>query len=140
LILEAPNDAELREILLNSKTIAVVGVSNKPDRPSYGVAKWLIENSHLDVYLVNPVITELFGRPVYASLADIPTKIDIVDVFRNIADAAQVLEDSKAIHAQTFWLQLGLSDENIYENAKAAGLNIVMNRCSKVEYDRLIKP
>ena len=138
MIQQAPSDDELREILKDSKSIAIVGVSDKPDRPSYGVAEWLINNSHLEVYLVNPRIAELFGRTVYPSLTELPVIPDIVDVFRNIADAPAILEESIANKAKTFWLQLGLTDEAVAERTIKVGLNSVQNRCSKIEYARLI--
>ena len=139
LFAEAPNDQVLKELLLGAQTIAVVGVSDKADRPSYGVAQWLIENSHLDVYLVNPRVDQLFGKKVWSTLADLPVKIDIVDVFRNIADAPAILDETIAIGAKVFWLQLGLSNQDIAEKAAAAGLIPIMNRCSKIEYQRLAK-
>jgi len=139
LFAEAPNDQILKELLLTSQTIAVVGVSDKADRPSYGVAQWLIENSHLDVYLVNPRVEELFGRKVYPALADIPVQIDIVDVFRNIADAPAILDEAIAINAKIFWLQLGLTDQAVAEKAATLSIIPVMNRCSKIEYQRLVK-
>jgi len=136
---EAPDDSVLKELLVHAQSIAIVGVSDKPDCPSYGVAQWLIENSHLDVYLVNPRVDELFGKKVYPTLADLPVKIDIVDVFRNIADAPAILDETIAIGAKVFWLQLGLSDQDIAEKAAAAGLIPIMNHCSKIEYQRLAK-
>ena len=136
---EAPDDSVLKELMLTAQTIAVVGVSDKADRPSYGVAQWLIENSHLDVYLVNPRVNELFGKKVYPTLADLPVKIDIVDVFRNIADAPVILDEAIDIGAKVFWLQLGLSDQAVAEKAATSGLIPIMNRCSKIEYERLIK-
>jgi uncharacterized protein len=139
LFAEAPKDEILKELLLTAQTIAVVGVSDKADRPSYGVAQWLIENSHLDVYLVNPRVNELFGKKVYPTLADLPVKIDIVDVFRNIADAPAILDEAIDIGAKVFWLQLGLTDQAVAEKATASGITPVMNRCSKIEYRRLIK-
>jgi hypothetical protein len=139
LFAEAPNDQVLKELLLGAQTIAVVGVSDKADRPSYGVAQWLIENSHLDVYLVNPRVDQLFGKKVWPTLADLPVKIDIVDVFRNIADAPAILDETITIGAKVFWLQLGLSDQDVAEKAASAGLIPIMNRCSKIEYQRLAK-
>ena len=136
---EAPNDQVLKELLLGAQTIAVVGVSDKADRPSYGVAQWLIENSHFDVYLVNPRVDQLFGKKVWPTLADLPVKIDIVDVFRNIADAPAILDETITIGAKVFWLQLGLSDQDVAEKAASAGLIPIMNRCSKIEYQRLAK-
>jgi len=139
LFAEAPNDQVLKELLLGAQTIAVVGVSDKADRPSYGVAQWLIENSHFDVYLVNPRVDQLFGKKVWPTLADLPVKIDIVDVFRNIADAPAILDETITIGAKVFWLQLGLSDQDVAEKAASAGLIPIMNRCSKIEYQRLAK-
>ena len=136
---EAPDDSVLKELLVHAQTIAIVGVSDKSDRPSYGVAQWLIENSHLDVYLVNPRVEQLFGKKVYATLADLPVKIDIVDVFRNIADAPAILDEAIAIDAKIFWLQLGLSDQDVAVKAAAVGIIPIMNRCSKIEYQRLVK-
>ncbi len=135
---QAPSDEELREILKSSQSIAIVGVSDKPDRPSYGVAEWLINNSHLEVYLVNPRVSELFGKTVYPSLSDLPITPDIVDVFRNIADAPAILEESIAVKAKTLWFQLGLADEAVAKQAVDAGLKSIQNRCSKIEYARLI--
>ena len=139
MIIEAPNDGDLRSLLLESRSIAIVGVSDKPDRPSYGVAQWLINNSHLEVYLVNPLLSELFGKPVYPSLSAIASPIDIVDVFRKIDDAPGILDEAIAVNAKVFWLQLGLSSQAIAEKAIAQGVTPVMNRCSKIEYARLVQ-
>ena len=135
---QAPDDQKLQEILKSSKTIAIVGVSDKSDRPSYGVAEWLIKNSHLDVYLVNPRVAELFGRMVYPSLEALPVAPDIVDVFRNIADAPANLEEALKVKAKVFWLQLGLEDEEVAKLAQAAGVISIQNRCTKIEYARLM--
>jgi len=136
---EAPDDSVLKDLLVQAQTIAIVGVSDKPDRPSYGVAQWLINNSHLQVYLVNPLLTELFDRPVYPTLSEIPEHIDIVDVFRKIDDAPGVLDETIALNAGVFWLQLGLSSEEIAAKALNSNITPVMNRCTKIEYARLIK-
>jgi predicted CoA-binding protein len=135
---QAPDDQKLQEILKSSKTIAIVGVSDKSDRPSYGVAEWLIKNSHLDVYLINPHVAELFGRKVYPSLEALPVAPDIVDVFRNIADAPAILEAALKVKAKVFWLQLGLEDEEVAISAQAAGVISIQNRCTKIEYARLM--
>ena len=82
----ALNALEISELLRNSKTVAIVGISDKPDRPSYGVARYLIENSHFDLFFVNPLLEEVLGKKVYKSLKEIPVAIDIVDVFRKPAD------------------------------------------------------
>ena len=125
------------EILRNATTIAIVGVSDKPDRPSYGVAKYLLENTDYDLYFVNPVVRELFGKPVYATLADIPTKIDIVDVFRKSEDIPGVMEQAIAIGAKNFWMQLGITNETSAVQGVAAGLGVVQDKCIKIEYEKL---
>jgi len=125
------------EILRSATTIAIVGVSDKPDRPSYGVAKYLLDNTDYELYFVNPVVKELFGKPVYATLADIPTKIDIVDVFRKSEDIPGVMEQAIAIGAKNFWMQLGITNESSAAQGAAAGLGVVQDKCIKIEYEKL---
>ncbi len=134
-----PDLTKRLEILKAAKTVAVVGVSDKPDRPSYGVVKWLMANTPYELYFVNPVITELFGQRVYKSLSDIPVKIDLVDVFRNPRDIPPVMDAAIAIGAKAFWMQLGISEADAAEKGLAAGLDVVQNACIKIEYDHLLK-
>jgi uncharacterized protein len=129
---------EITELLTGAKTIAVVGVSDKPDRPSHGVAKYLIDSGSYEVFLVNPLIKELFGQKVYAALSDIPVPIDIVDVFRKTSDLPEVFQEAEAIRAKNIWLQLGLEDEVLASHARALGIGVVMNRCLKVDHAALI--
>jgi predicted CoA-binding protein len=129
---------EITELLTGAKTIAVVGVSDKPDRPSHGVAKYLIDTGSYEVFLVNPLIKELFGQKVYAALSDIPVRIDIVDVFRKTSDLPEVFQEAEAIRAKNIWLQLGLEDEVLASHARALGIGVVMNRCLKVDHAALI--
>jgi len=128
------------ELLKNAKTIAIVGVSDKADRPSNGVARYLLENSNYTIFFVNPVLKEIFGKPVYGSLADVlaitPT-IDIVDVFRKIEDIPAVLDEAIAISAGGFWMQLGLRDDALAKKAEAAGMKVVQDKCIKIEHQRL---
>jgi len=130
--------SERLEILKAIKSVAVVGVSDKPDRPSYGVTKWLLENTDLDLYFVNPVISELFGRPVYKTLLDIPVKIDLVDVFRNPKDMTPIMDDAIAIKARFFWMQLGISEPESAARGMAAGMNVIEDACIKVDYENLL--
>ena len=127
------------DLLNTSKTIAIVGVSNKADRPSYGVAEYLMKNSHYELFFVNPAITELFGKPVYPSLeavSEVCPQIDIVDVFRKIEDIPGILDEAIAIGAKSFWMQLGLRDQAIAEKGEAAGLVVIQDLCIKIEHEK----
>ena len=130
----------VRDILREVKTIALVGASANPVRPSYLVMKYLIEKGYT-VIPVNPGMAgqDLLGRQVYASLADIPVVIDMVDVFRN-ADAAFVVTQ-EAVELKplprVIWMQLGVRNDAAAAMAEAAGMKVVMNRCPKMEYGKL---
>jgi predicted CoA-binding protein len=134
----APTNEEVRHLLQESKNVAIVGISNKADRASYQVAQWLQQNSHFTLFFVNPVIDEVLGQKTYPSLADIPEKIDIVDVFRKAEDCPSVLEKAIEIGAKSIWLQLGISSDEVSEKGSAAGMQVVMDRCIKVDYANLI--
>ena len=134
----APTNAEVKALLEKSKNVAIVGISNKEDRASYQVARWLQQNSHFTLFFVNPVIDEVLGQKTYPSLAEIPEQIDIVDVFRKAEDCPSVLEKAIAMGAKSIWLQLGISSDEVAANGSAAGLEVVMDRCIKVDYANLI--
>jgi predicted CoA-binding protein len=134
----APTNAEVKSLLQESKTVAIVGISNKEDRASYQVARWLQENSHFTLFFVNPVIDEVLGQKTYPSLAEIPEQIDIVDVFRKAEDCPSVLEKAIAIGAKSIWLQLGISSDEVAAKGFEAGMKVVMDRCIKVDYANLI--
>jgi len=129
--------AEIPELLRIAKTVAVVGISDKPDRASYGVSQYLLENSHFQLFFVNPMIEEVLGQKVNKSLKDIPVHIDIVDVFRKPADCLQVLEESIEIGASAIWLQLGITVPEVATRGDEAGLKVVMDRCIKIDYAAL---
>ncbi|WP_174522140.1 CoA-binding protein [Arthrobacter luteolus] len=131
-----PSAPERLALLRSAKSIAIVGASDKPSRASYFVATYLLSSSPYKVYFVNPVAKEILGQPVYASLADLPETPDIVDVFRRHDDLPSVLEEAKAVGAKTLWLQLGSWHEEVARNAEAAGMNVVMDRCVKIEHAR----
>jgi predicted CoA-binding protein len=131
-----PSAAERLNILRNTKSIAIVGASDKPSRASYFVATYLLSSSPYKVYFVNPVAKEILGQPVYKSLADLPEVPDLVDVFRKHDDLPTVLEETLAVGAKTIWLQLGSWHEEVAAKAEAAGLNVVMDRCVKIEHAR----
>ena len=134
----APTNAEVKTLLQESKNVAIVGISNKEDRASYQVAKWLQENSHFTLFFVNPVIDEVLGQKTYPSLADIPEQIDMVDVFRKAEDCPSVLEKALAIGAKSIWLQLGISNDEVAAKGSEAGMKVVMDRCIKIDYAALI--
>jgi uncharacterized protein len=131
-----PSAAERLNILRNTKSIAIVGASDKPSRASYFVATYLLSSAKYKVYFVNPVAKEILGQPVYKSLADLPEVPDLVDVFRKHDDLPTVLEETLAVGAKTLWLQLGSWHEEVAAKAEAAGLNVVMDRCVKIEHAR----
>lgn len=135
-------DGDIRRILSRAKTIAMVGASPNWNRPSYFAMKYLQEKGYR-VIPVNPRAAgqTLLGETVYASLSDIPEKFDLVDIFRNaeaagpITDEAIDLAEEKGI--QVIWMQLGVVNEQAAERARAAGLDVVMDRCPKIEFGRL---
>ncbi len=131
------SDNEMAELLSQTKRVAVVGISDKEDRPSNGVSRWLLAHSHLDLYFVNPALTTVLGKPCYPSLKDIPVAIDMVDIFRKVSDIPAVVDEAIEIGAQSIWIQLGLVDNASAARAVDAGLDVVMDLCIKVEYDRL---
>ncbi len=116
------------------RTIALIGASNKPERASHGVLRFLLDKGYT-VYPVNPGLAgqELLGQPVYASLAECPAPVDMVDIFRNTADAALVVDEAIALkdklHIKTVWCQLGVTPIEAGERAKSAGLNFIMDQC-----------
>ena len=138
------SDDNITNILDRSKTIAMVGASTNPARPSHLVMKYLQDKSYR-VIPVNPVAADaiLLAETVYARLADIPGKIDMVDIFRN-SDAAGVITDevislAKEKSIQTIWMQLGVRNDAAARRAEAAGLRVVMDRCPKIEIDRIYR-
>jgi predicted CoA-binding protein len=131
------SDNEMAQLLSQTKRVAVVGISDKEDRPSNGVSRWLMAHSHLDLYFVNPALTTVLGKPCYPSLRDIPVDIDMVDIFRKVSDIPAVVDEAIEIGAQSIWIQLGLVDNASAARAVDAGLDVVMDLCIKVEYDRL---
>jgi len=138
------NNAEIKSILEAASSVAVIGVSSNPERASHQVAAYLIEQTHLDVYLINPTVTgEMLGQPVYKSVADLPVVPDIIDVFRKAEDMPAVFEtefpaiaDSAA--GKTWWMQLRIVNDDVSKLAADAGMKVVMDRCIKVDYMNLI--
>ncbi|HVW35644.1 MAG TPA: CoA-binding protein [Acidimicrobiia bacterium] len=134
----APSARRRWEIISSTKSVAMVGASANPARPSYFVATYLLSSScsFENVWFVNPAADEILGRPVYKSLADLPGVPDMVDVFRKPSDLPEVADEAIAAGAKTLWLQLGLWDEPVAQHAHDGGLDVVMNRCLKIEHAR----
>lgn len=133
------NDIEtLRRILATSKTIAVVGLSADWFRPSYFAAKYMQEHGYR-VIPVNPRYagSDVLGERCYASLSEIPDKVDIVDVFRRASEVPRIADEAVRIGARVLWQQLGVQNEVAAASALAAGLESVMDRCVKIEHGRL---
>ncbi|MGQ0664195.1 MAG: CoA-binding protein [Pseudomonadota bacterium] len=134
----AYTDAYLRAILGRVKTIAMVGASTNWNRPSYFAMKYL-QSKGYRVIPVNPSAAgeTVLGERVHARLADIPERVDMVDVFRNSAAAGKIADQAIAIGAGVVWMQIGVCNDEAARRAEAAGLEVVMNRCPKIEYGRL---
>jgi len=125
-------ERRIETILYGSKTVAVVGISDKPDRPSHGVAKYLQERG-FRVIPVNPLLTEVLGEKSYKSLSEIPERVDLVDVFRKSADVPPIAEEAVRIGARFFWMQEGVGSDRAREILDAAGIPWIMDRCVKKE-------
>jgi predicted CoA-binding protein len=123
-----PSDAELRALLTGAGAIAMVGASSKPDRPSHGVMRFLLERG-FRVIPVSPNETEVLGERAWASLGEIPEPVDIVDVFRRADSTPAIADDAVRSGATTLWLQLGIVSEEAAGRATAGGLTVVMDRC-----------
>lgn len=131
-----PADDVIRGILEKSKRIAIVGLSDNPDRDSNRVAQYLISKGY-NVIPVNPAKEEILGMKSYPDLKSIPEKIDIVDVFRNIEVVPGIVEEAIELNPGTIWLQLGLAHKESAEKAREAGINFVQSKCIKVEHQKL---
>jgi uncharacterized protein len=137
---EMPRDnatpAEVREILQTAKTVAVVGLSDKPDRDSHRVAAYL-QRAGYRIIPVNPAVAEVLGEKSYASLRDVPEKIDVVDVFRRADAVPPIVDDAIAVGAKAVWMQDGIVHNEAAEKARAVGLKVVMSMCMLREHMRM---
>jgi predicted CoA-binding protein len=135
------DDKDIAELLGRARTIAMIGASDRPDRPSYGVMKFLQGHGYR-VFPVNPTITgeHVHGEYVWRELSQIGEPIDIVDIFRNSEAAGDAADQAIAAGAKAVWMQLGVVNKEAAERAEAAGLKVVMNRCPKIEVMRLGLP
>ncbi|MGN6155287.1 MAG: CoA-binding protein [Sphingomicrobium sp.] len=135
------DDEQIADLLANARTIAMVGASDRPDRPSNGVMKFLQARGY-KVFPINPTITgeRIHGEYVWRDLHQIGEPIDIVDIFRNSEAAGDAVDQAIAVEAKAVWMQLGVVNREAAERAEAAGLKVVMNRCPKIEIMRLEIP
>jgi len=129
--------AGLRRILARSRTLAVVGLSAQWYRPSYFAAKYMQDHGYR-IIPVNPRYAEVLGEKCYPDLRSIPEPVDIVDCFRKSPEIPPLAEDAIAIGAKVLWMQLGIVNQEAADRAVAAGLDVVMNRCVKIEHARLL--
>lgn len=131
-----PSTEDIKRILSENKTIAVVGLSPKWNRPSHFAAKYMKEHGY-KIIPVNPGYDEILGEKCYKSLLDIPEPVDIVDIFRRSKDVPPIVDDAIKIGAKVVWMQLTVVNEEAAQKARNAGLEVVMNRCVKIEYGRI---
>lgn len=136
--MEINSNETIKKILDDCKTIAVVGLSSDPTRPSYGVASYMRRRGYR-VIPVNPNETDVFGDKSYASLADVPEKIDLVDIFRRSDEAGKAVDEAIAIGARAVWLQEGVIDEAAAARAHDAGLLVIMDRCWLKDHLRFVE-
>jgi predicted CoA-binding protein len=121
---------DVQRILKQTKTIAVVGLSDKPDRDSYQIASYLQQQGYR-IIPVNPRVNEVLGEKAYPSLRDVPEPVDVVDIFRRSEDVPPIVEDAIAIGAKVVWMQAGIVNEEAAARAEAAGLAVIMNACMR---------
>ena len=132
------DDQAIADLLRSARSIALLGASHKPERPSYGVMRFLLERDYR-VFPVNPGLagSELLGRTVYASLADIPERVDMVDVFRNASFLPEIVQATIRSAIPTLWTQLDVIDHDAARCAESHGIRVVMDRCPAIEWPRL---
>ena len=131
----APSRQDILRILTEYRRIAMVGLSQSSNRPSYFAAKYLLAKGY-DIIPVNPNAVEVLGRKSYPTLGELPAPVEIVDIFREIAAVPAIVEDAIAVGAKVVWMQLGVIHEEAAARARAAGLEVVMDRCVKIEHAR----
>ncbi len=135
-MVQNPSTEEIKRILSENKTIAVVGLSPKWNRPSHFAAKYMKEHGY-KIIPVNPGYDKILGEKCYKSLLDIPEPVDIVDIFRRSKDVPPIVDDAIKIGAKVVWMQLTVINEEAAQKAREAGLEVVMDRCVKIEYGRI---
>ena len=134
-----PADEEIKKILKKNKVVAVVGLSPKPERDSHKVAKYLQDHGYR-IVPVRPKAKEILGEQAYASLKDIPFPVEVVDIFRKVDAIPGIVDEAIDIGAKVVWMQLGLAENQSAQKAREAGLQVVMNKCLKIEHNRYLAP
>ena len=132
------DDELMRAAFRNAKTIAVVGLSDKPHRASHRIAHYLQQQGYR-IVPVNPNVEQVLGEQAYADLASIPGTVDFVDIFRRSEYVGPIVDQAIAKGVQTIWMQMGVSDRIAAQRAEAAGITVVMNRCAMVDHGRLMR-
>ena len=135
--MDNPSDARVAHLLRTARRIAVVGLSSNPERPSYNVARYMLEHGY-EIIPVNPNENEVLGYRAYAKLADVPGYIDIVNIFRRPGAVPDAVRGAIAVDAHAVWMQLGAVNEEAAALADAAGLTVVADCCIAVEHARLV--
>jgi len=133
-------DSEIAEVLRSTRSIALTGASHKPSRPSYEVMEFLLLQGYT-VYPINPALAgrQLLGQTVFASLAGVPERVDMLDVFRNPAFLPEIVDEAIACQVPVLWTQLGVVDDAAARRAEDNGIRVVMDRCPKIELPRLAR-
>ena len=129
-------EANIERILREARTVAVVGLSPRPERPSYGVASYLQQQGYR-IIPVNPTVDQVLGERSYPDLKSVPERIDVVDIFRRSEEVPAVVEDAIQVGARVIWMQEGVINEAAAARAREAGLEVVMDRCMLKEHQRL---
>jgi predicted CoA-binding protein len=124
------------KILRAAKTVAVVGLTDDPERPSHSVPAYLQTNGYR-IIPVNPTLSEALGEKAYPSLADVPEPVDVVQIFRRSEEVGPIVDQAIAAGARAVWMQLGIANEEAAARARAAGLDVIMNQCMRVQHLRL---
>lgn len=130
------SDEEVRAILESSKTVAIVGLSDKPERDSYGVASYLKAHGYR-IIPVNPNVKEVLGERASASLREVPGQVDVVDIFRKPEAIPAIVDEAIAIGVKTVWMQEGLAHNAAADKARAAGLSVIMSKCMMKEHKKV---
>jgi predicted CoA-binding protein len=133
-----PPDEEIKQILLNNKVVAIVGLSAKPEQPSYQIAEYLQKHEYR-IIPVNPTITEVLGEKAYPNLSYIPDKVDIVDIFRKAEAVPEIVDEAIKIGAKIIWMQEGIVNNDAADKARLSGVKVIMDKCMRKEHKKYLE-